>query len=174
MQPLRIAVTGVPGCGKTSLCEFTKFDTTSVLDLAKRYDAIMPETINSDTVEIDVELLNKILVDEWNNPPKEHLLVDGHLSHYLPVNCVILMRCRPDVLENRLKLRNWAEKKISENVESELLSSIVPELDEKMKIIEIDTTNMPINDISDKVNEWINGDKVTNMLNIDWIAELHS
>lgn len=174
MQPLRIAVTGVPGCGKTSLCEIIKYDTISVLDLAKKYDTIIPETINSDTVEIDVELLNKILADEWNNPPKEHLLVDGHLSHNLPVNCVILMRCRPDVLENRLKLRNWTEKKISENVESELLSSIVIELDKKMKIIEIDTTNNSLDEISKRVNEWIKGDKVTNMLNIDWIAELHS
>ena len=43
-----------------------------------------------------------------------------------------------------------------------------------MKIIEIDTTNNSLDDISKRVNEWIKGDKVANMLNIDWIAELHS
>jgi len=174
MQPLRIAVTGVPGCGKTSLCELTKFNTISVLDLAKKYGAIIPETINFDTVEIDVELLNKILVDKWKDPPKEHLLVDGHLSHNLPVNYVILMRCRPDVLEKRLKLRNWTVEKISENVESELLSSIVPELDENIRVLEIDTTNSSIIDLSNKVHEWVKGEKESNMLDIDWIKELHS
>ena len=52
MQPLRIAVTGVPGCGKTSLCEIIKFETITVLDLAKQFDTINKETSNLDTVEI--------------------------------------------------------------------------------------------------------------------------
>ena len=174
MQPLRIAVTGVPGCGKTSLCEIIKFETITVLDLAKKFDTINKETLNLDTVEIDVELLKGKLVEEWSNPPPKHVFVDGHLSHNLPVDCVILLRCRPDVLENRLRKRNWDEEKISENVESELLSSIIVELDENLDILELDTTATSILEISNKVNQWIKGDKVTSMLDIDWIAELHS
>ena len=57
MQPLRIAVTGVPGCGKTSLCDAINFNTITVLDLAKKFDTIEKEKLNLDTVEIDIELL---------------------------------------------------------------------------------------------------------------------
>ncbi len=174
MQPLRIAVTGVPGCGKTSLCETINFNTITVLDLAKKFDTIDKETLNLDTVEIDIELLKNKLGDEWKTPPKEHLFVDGHLSHNLPVDCVILLRCRPDVLENRLRKRNWHQEKIIENVESELLSSIIVELDENLKILELDTTLISTIEISKKVNQWIMGNKTTSMLDIDWIAELHS
>jgi adenylate kinase len=174
MQPLRIAVSGVPGCGKTSLCEYSKGDTISVLDLAKKHDTIIPETLNLDTVEIDVELLNDNLVEKWKNAPQNNLFIDGHLSHHLPVDCIVLLRCRPDILENRLKTRNWTKEKISENVEFELLSSIINELDTNISTLEIDTTNTPPLEIFDEVNEWIRGNKETRMLEIDWIAELHS
>lgn len=174
MQPLRIAVSGVPGCGKTSLCEYTKGEKITVLDLAKKFDTIISETVSNDTIEIDVELLSNKLLEEWTHTPSENIFIDGHLSHYLPVDCLILLRCRPDILENRLKIRNWSNKKVSENVEFELLSSIINELDNKINILEIDTTNALPLEVWGEVKEWINGDRKTRMLDIDWIAELHS
>ena len=102
------------------------------------------------------------------------MFIDGHLSHNLPVDSVILLRCRPDVLESRLKNRNWSEEKIVENVECELLSTIAGELDDKISTIEIDTTNMKTSEIWGEVNEWLNEERKTQMLPIDWIAELHS
>jgi len=132
VQPLRIAVTGVPGSGKTSFCNHIKYDTVSVLDLAKKNNVVMEEDLNEDTIEIDIDLLKKLLLEKWKDPPQNIIFVEGHLSHNLPVDCIILMRCRPDILEVRLKERNWSDKKISENVEFELLSAIINELDKEI------------------------------------------
>jgi len=173
MQPLRIAVTGVPGSGKTGFCNYIEYDTVSVLDLAKENNIVIEEDLNRDTIEIDIDLLKKILLEKWKNPPQDIIFIDGHLSHNLPIDCIILMRCRPDILEVRLKGRDWSDKKISENVEFELLSAIINELDEEIPTLEIDTTNSTIPQIWDEVNEWIIGDRKTRMLEIDWIEELH-
>ncbi|MBK00377.1 MAG: hypothetical protein CMB48_05430 [Euryarchaeota archaeon] len=174
MQPLRIAVTGTPGSGKTSFCNYGNINSIKVLDLAKRYDGVVEESLSPELSLIDVDSLNEILTEEWEKPPESNLFIDGHLSHNLPVDSVILLRCRPDVLESRLKNRNWSEEKIVENVECELLSTIAGELDDKISTIEIDTTNMKTSEIWGEVNEWLNEERKTQMLPIDWIAELHS
>ena len=102
------------------------------------------------------------------------MFIDGHLSHNLPVDCVILFRCRPDILEERLRQRKWSEEKIAENVECELLSIIINEIDKGISTLEVDTTNKKISETWNEINEWLNGDRKTRMLQIDWIAELHS
>ena len=174
VQPLRIAVTGVPGCGKTSFCSFKKLEKISVLDLAKLNDAVISEYSNDNPVEIDLEKLTESLLEQWKESPLEHLFIDGHLSHNLPVDSVILFRCRPDVLEKRLRNRNWSEEKIKQNVECELMSVIISELDKEISTIEIDTTNKTISETWKEANEWLNGTRKTRMLHLDWIAELHS
>ena len=60
MQPLRIAVTGIPGCGKQHF-NYIKQEKISVLDLAKASNAILLESSIEETVEIDLEKLNKSL-----------------------------------------------------------------------------------------------------------------
>jgi len=174
VQPLRIAVTGIPGCGKTTFCNYIKQEKISVLDLAKESNAILLESSREETVEIDLEKLNKSLKLDWKESPSDNLFIDGHLSHNLPVDCVILFRCRPDILEERLRRRKWSEEKIAENVECELLSIIINEIDKGISTLEVDTTNKKISETWNEVNEWLNGDRKTRMLQIDWIAELHS
>ena len=173
MQPLRIAVTGTPGSGKTSFCDYVDFDTVRVLDLAKKYNAARRDNLNSEIMEIDVDLLKKSLLEEWESPSKKVLFVDGHLSHNLPVDCIILIRCRPDVLEARLKDRNWNEEKISENIEFELLSAIIDEINQEIPTLEVDATFLTVPEIWDKANKWLMGKKKTQMLETDWIGELH-
>tara|TARA_B100001123_G_C15268969_1_gene1009532 strand:- start:865 stop:1386 length:522 start_codon:yes stop_codon:yes gene_type:complete len=173
VQPLRIAVTGVPGSGKTSFCNHLNFEVLNVLDLAKKYSAIVDEGKNITPVEIDIMGLRKTLSKIWKISSEKIIFVDGHLSHNLPVDCVILMRCRPDILEIRLKNRNWSEEKISENVEFELLSAIINELDENIPTLEIDATFSTISEIWVEVEEWLEGERKTQMLEIDWIGELH-
>ena len=111
VQPFRIAVTGIPGCGKTTFCNYLKQEKISVLDLAKANNAILLENSRVETVEIDLEKLNKSLKLDWKESPSENLFIDGHLSHHLPVDRIILLRCRPYILEERLKKRNWPENK---------------------------------------------------------------
>ena len=174
MQPLRIAITGTPGSGKTSFCSGLEFQTISVLDLAIEHDAVVQDTLNAEVVEIDIDYLNQNLSKKWQKPPDKILLIDGHLSHNLPVDCVILLRCRPDILEERLKKRNWNQEKILENVEFELLSSIINELNDNALILELDNSNDTISELQEQFFNWFENDKKTRMLNLDWIKELHT
>ena len=93
MPPSRLAVTGTPGCGKTTLCTSLEMPSISVAELAEEHGVARAV---DDMIEIDVHGLVKSL--DWSSPTAEPSLVDGHLSHHLPVDGVILLRCHPDIL----------------------------------------------------------------------------
>ena len=42
-------------------------------------------------------------------------IVEGHLAHLLPCDRVVVLRCRPDILRERLAPRDYPEEKIAEN-----------------------------------------------------------
>lgn len=68
-------------------------------------------------------------------------IIEGHLSHFLKSDVVIILRCNPAELEKRLKKRGWAASKIHENVEAEILDEVTLEAMEMHKrVFEIDTT----------------------------------
>ena len=60
VQMFRIAVTGTPGTGKTSLCEFADVERMSVLELAERH-ATASFKESGAPVEIDIPHLYEIL-----------------------------------------------------------------------------------------------------------------
>ncbi len=173
VQPLRIAVTGTPGTGKTSFCSKLGFKTMSVLDLAIENDTIANVNNSSETVEIDIELLNQKLSEKWKHPPEDTVLIDGHLSHYLPVDRIIVLRCSPDILEKRLIERKWTLEKIQENKEFEFLSAIINELDENIITLELNNSTNSIEHLRNEFILWLNHDKESLMLNLDWMSELN-
>ena len=93
MTGVRIAVTGTPGVGKTTFCASSNWSTTTVKELAEKHGCV--EVVDSDgAAPIDIEKLVNSLV--W---PKGNIhLIDGHLSHLLPVDAIILIRCNPSAL----------------------------------------------------------------------------
>ena len=70
-----VAVTGTPGCGKTTLCQSLPFNSVSVEDLAIKHGCISPADEDG-ARPIDIGRLAKI----WQKPD-EITLIDGHLSH---------------------------------------------------------------------------------------------
>ena len=126
MVGIRIAVTGTPGTGKTTFCSASNHRTVTVEEIAVEHDCL-GEVEDDGAAPIDVEKLAKTVI--W--PKEEILLIDGHLSHLLPVDAIILMRCHPSVLRQRLSQRGYSESKIEENVECELIGVISAECLEK-------------------------------------------
>ena len=62
MTGIRIAVTGTPGVGKTSFCEFVKWTAISVQELAIKHDCV--EEIEEDGVApINIEKLREVV--DW-------------------------------------------------------------------------------------------------------------
>jgi len=92
---------------------------------------------------IDIKKLNKKLIDLIKKS-KEDLVIDSHLSHYLPkkyVDLCVVVKCDLKVLKKRLKKRRYSEKKIRENLDVEIFDICLneaKELGHKIKII--DTT----------------------------------
>ncbi len=121
---MRVALTGTPGTGKTSVAAVLRERGYDVLDMTRfikdnglreEYDA------ERDTYAVDVERLNDALSD------MEDCIFEGHLAHFMDVDTVVVMRCHPDVLAQRLRDRGYSESKVRENVEAELLDVILCE-----------------------------------------------
>jgi len=84
------------------------------------------------------------------------IVVDSHLSHYLPkryVDLCIVVKCGLKVIEKRLKKRKYDKEKIKENIECEIFDICLNEAKgKKHKIVVINTTKgINISEISKKI-----------------------
>lgn len=156
-ENLCIAISGTPGCGKTSLSklfEETNISVYSVKELAEQYECIGKIDQFDGAQEIDIHRL----ADEWENEDSGLVVIDGHLSHFLDVDAVILLRCNPADLENRLTARGYSEQKVKSNSEWELIAGNWSELLEfeiELPIMELDTTSQSPEELFSLVNSWI-------------------
>ena len=121
-----IVVTGTPGTGKTTvamrLAKKTKWkyvDVNKVIaahKLSEGYDRKKKCRI------VDVKKLGKVL-SKIAKESDETLVIDSHLSHYLPASAVdacIVTKCNLKLLNRRLKRREYDKAKIKENLECEI------------------------------------------------------
>ncbi len=158
MTALRIAITGSPGVGKSTICaaaEAAGWSVQTVSALADEHDCAEPFDTDDDARPIDVARLASALGDIWAAPlldeaavtidGRSPILIDGHMSHLLPTYAVCVIRCRPDVLEARLRVRDYPEWKVEANVDWEWIGSawsdeVGGESDER-PAIDIDATS---------------------------------
>ena len=68
------------------------------------------------------------------------MIIDGHLSHYLEVDAVAILRCEPSILRERLNRRGYPEWKIESNVEWEIIGSSWSDI-ENEHVAEFDTSS---------------------------------
>jgi adenylate kinase len=143
-----IIISGSVGSGKTTLAK----------KLAKKYDleyVDVSKTIKEknlyeiyekkhDSFIVDTKKLNKFLIGIIKKS-KKNLIIDSHLSHYLPpryVDLCIITRCDLKTLEKRLKKRGYKKNKIRENLDCEIFEVCLNEAQKRKHKIElIDTTN---------------------------------
>jgi|SRR3989338_9084023 len=171
-----ITVTGSVGAGKTTLAKklcnrlnFKYIDVNKIIskhDIAEGYDEERKAKI------VDTKKLNKALIKEimdtektLSNPDKKPekrknkqngLIIDSHMSHFLPktyANLCIVAKCDLKTLYKRLKQRKYSKEKIRENLDAEIFDVCLNEAREnKHNILVIDTTKgININYVSRKV-----------------------
>ncbi len=129
-KPTVTIVTGTPGTGKTTVAKrLAKQKKVVYIDVnhiikANRLDREYSKKWKSHLV--DVDKLNKILIKiiKEYQKKKQSLIIDSHLSHYLPakyVDLCIVTKCSLKKLQQRLKKRKYNAKKIRENMDAEIM-----------------------------------------------------
>lgn len=174
---MKVSITGTPGTGKTTvtidlkkiLKDFKIIHLNDFIKMENIYDGIDEKT---DSYLVDVNKLNRIIKKIFYS--EDNVVFESHLSHYLDVDIVIVLRAHPKIVKERLKQRWYDSKKIQENVEAEALDVILIEsLDlHGKKVREIDTTNLKSEKVAKKIKRIILDDeKGYEPGKIDWSEE---
>lgn len=129
---MRVAVTGTPGVGKSTLARLAAdrfgWELAEVHGLAEAHGLVVDRDEDDDADVIDTEALAHVLEAlAHDRDPNGVEVLDGHLSHLLPVDVVWVVRCDPTVLEGRLRGRGYGAGKVRENLEAEAMDIILQE-----------------------------------------------
>lgn len=142
-----VSMTGVPGTGKTYFSKklskklgWKHIEMNKIVKKEKLYNLYDRKT--KSYIVDNSKLIN--FFKKFIKRSDENIILDGHISHILPsslVDKVIVLRCKPNVLEKRLKRRGYSKEKIKQNIESELIGLIAYESRKMHKsVFEVDTT----------------------------------
>jgi len=154
------AVTGTPGAGKTSVTAELRSRGYNVIDGKEfiKVNGLMGELDAArDTHEVDLDDLNDAL--EQFRQSEELYILDSHLSHFMDSSGIVVLRCSPDVLADRLRARGYSEPKVCENVQSEVLDVILCEATESdIPVFEVDCSSETVRQSADSIEKILNGD----------------
>ena len=171
---MSLVITGNPGVGKHTIAdEFLKNEDYDLVDINKI--AIESSHIEEGKygTEVDVKKLKIYLKDLI----KKRALVVGHLAPYVidkaDVDVAIILRKNPYKLVEVYKKRQYDEKKIKENLGSEILGIIAHDTMAEFgpeKTFQVDTTEKTpariVEQIQNVLRERSNDDDV------DWLSEV--
>lgn len=169
---MRVAVTGTPGTGKTTVTEL--LDTT--LDVAHLNDLVASEGLYSEVDDarsskvVDVEAVREYFEG------REDVLVESHLAHHLDdLDRVVVLRCEPGDLDERLQDRGEPPEKAGENAESEALDVILSQAVRDhgaARVYEIDTTGRDPEAVASDVQAVLDGNREPSAGDVDFTEYL--
>lgn len=149
-----IIISGTPGTGKTtiakkitSLIKCIYIDVNKIISrhrLDEGYDKKRKCKI------IDIKELNNVLIERIKEAKKQqkNLIIDSHLSHYLPskvVDLCIITKTDLKQLEQRLRKRHYSLDKIRENLDAEIFDICYYEAKERGHKIQVVNTSKQYN-----------------------------
>lgn len=121
-------------------------------------------------VEVDLEAASRLVTQRGASLPV--LVVMGHLAHFLPVDAVLLLRCRPSVLGARLRQRGDPEADIRANMEAEWTDLILFEsLATGVPVFEHDTTRETPAATARWIRRVLRGAETPRHGIVDWLAD---
>jgi adenylate kinase len=167
-MPSTVALTGVPGTGKSATAARLgpRLRTVEVSELARTWGLARR---TGGTLTVDLKRLRR----RYRREPPAVDLVVGHLSHLLPIRDVIVLRCHPGLLVDRLKRAGrGSEKDRRENFLSEALDLILAEaVRPGRRVWEVDTTARRPEDVATIVARIVRRRPHPRYGNVDWLAD---
>ena len=167
---MSIVITGNPGVGKHTITQLIsdkmKLPIIDINKIAK--DSELFEK-NDDTNDVDVEMLEKILESKIS----ENNIIVGHLAPYVlrknQVKIVIVLRRSPYDLISVYEDRKYSDKKIRDNVGSEILGIIANDAMNKFqeKTFQINVSGKTIEEMLEKIMSVIMNKKGNE--EVDWL-----
>ncbi len=182
---MRLALTGTPGTGKTSASERLGdgFDVVHLNDVVREHDLWAEEDADRDSLVADVDAVREWLADrsaaaETDDGANERIeVVESHLAHLFDADRVVVLRCRPDELERRLRERGETPEKARENAESEALDVVLSEAVERHgtdAVYEVDATDRTPDEVAEAVRAVAAGDREPSAGTVDYLDYLDS
>lgn len=150
-----IAITGTPGTGKTALAKelslLLRYSYVGQYEIVKKgsksisesYDKIR-RTFIVDPKRFTSSVLALVRALKASKKPVKGLIIDSHMSHFLPMKLVdlcIVARCRSlKALKRRLEAKGYAQSKVRENLDAEIFDTCLVEAEEMChKVLSVDT-----------------------------------
>ena len=149
---VRYALTGTPGTGKTSI---SKLLDQKVIALSDYYEGTSEGKTESGEWIIDIDKIKK------NIKITENSILEGHFAHEFDnIDQIIVLRCDPKILVQRLKEREYSKEKIRENLEAEAIGTIYSESLEFLDfthVVQLDTSIHTVSESAKILKEFMNG-----------------
>ncbi len=155
-----VIITGTPGVGKTTLVKvlvkklgYERVDLhTEYKQISKRYD------FEKKCYVIDYIKLVKLIEERLRETLREGLVIDSHVTHFLPAKlvdlCVVLSCSNLKLLRRRLQKRGYTRLKIQENMDAEIMQVCLQEARErKQKILMFDTAIIEMGQMVAKISK---------------------
>ncbi|HWR63148.1 MAG TPA: adenylate kinase family protein [Candidatus Thermoplasmatota archaeon] len=178
---MRVALSGTPGTGKTSVATILMNKGFTVVHLhtfAQENHCIAGRDKKRNTQLIDMRKLEKAILRCFSTDTL--VFFDGHIGHLLKsMQKVILLRCHPNELERRLLKKKWVVKKRKENIDAEMVDVILSEAVQhhaSKDIFELDTTSKTPEEIAAIIHRFVKKNfqptKTYRVGQIDWSEEI--
>ncbi|WII08553.1 adenylate kinase family protein [Methanomassiliicoccales archaeon LGM-DZ1] len=138
----------------------------------REYGLLGERDVLRDTYNVDMDALNDSL--EPYRSKDSIVFMDSHLAHQCDCSRIIVLRCDPAVLAERLRKRGYSDGKVLENVQAEVLDVILCEsTDTDIPVNEIDCTRGTPAEAADIIERIVRGNgDIYRPGNVDWSGEM--
>jgi adenylate kinase len=175
-----ILIGGTPCTGKSEVAQSLALRLDALLvslgDIAEHNGCISDYDAFRDSGVIDEDCMVEAIIDLVEEEDENLLIIEGHYIDLVPssfVKFAFILRAHPDILRERLKLRNYTKQKLDENVEAEVIG--VCQMDSlfafgEEKVYEIDTSTISQDEVVETILDTIAN--LPKPRRIDWMAAL--
>ena len=149
---IKYALTGTPGTGKTSV---SKLLNEKSIALSDYYEEASEGKTKDGEWLVDIAKLNKFL------KTSDSRIYEGNFAHKLNnINKIIVLRCDPNILKDRLEERGYKKEKVMENLEAEAIGLIFSESIDYVgenNVVQLDTSKNDVASISKIIEKYMDG-----------------